>query len=326
MTTLIDRYVFAALRRVPDKQRADIDRELRAAIDDAVDARLASGEPHQAATENALLELGDPARLADGYADRRQYLIGPDLFPAWRRLLILLISVVLPIVVAVGVVLRLIEDDVSAGAVIGEAVGTTISMGAQLTFWSTAVFALLERTGAAHASLRGRPWTLADLPKYEPGALTTGQLAANLLWPVLLMVALILQQFTFGPVPVLDPGNWAFWWPLLIVVLLGKCGYAVWVYRRGAWTHKVTLVNAVLAILLAAPVAGLAAADRFFNPEFLARLHGDWHPRIVIAVAVLTAVWDIVEVAVRAERSRRGRPAAVAGSGDLPGTILRGKA
>ena len=45
MTSLVDRYVYTALRRVPQQQRSDIDRELRASIHDAVDARVQSGEP-----------------------------------------------------------------------------------------------------------------------------------------------------------------------------------------------------------------------------------------------------------------------------------------
>ncbi|HEY0000823.1 MAG TPA: permease prefix domain 1-containing protein [Actinoplanes sp.] len=323
MTTLIDRYVFTALRRVPEKQRADIDRELRAAIDDAVEARVAGGEPHQAATENALLELGDPERLADGYAGGPRYLIGPELFGIWRRLLVFLFSVVLPIVVVVAVVLKVL-DDAAIGPIIGTAVSTVITTGAHLAFWSTAIFAVLERTGVARTDLRGGPWTLDHLPRYEPGSLTAGQLVPTVLWPVLLIVALILQQFTFSTVPALDPANWSFWWPFLIAVLLGECAYAVWVFRRATWTHAVTAINAVLAVLFAAPIIWLASTDRFFNPEFVAGIDWgsadplSWLGGIVIAIAAVGAIWDIVEVAVRAERARRGIPA------EAPGTVLRG--
>ena len=86
MTSLVDRYVYTALRRVPEQQRADIDRELRASIEDAVDARVDAGEEHDAAVTATLTELGDPDRLADSYAGRPGYLIGPALFTPWRRL------------------------------------------------------------------------------------------------------------------------------------------------------------------------------------------------------------------------------------------------
>ena len=44
MTTLTDRYVWAAVRTVPETHRADIEPEIREMIGGAVDARLAAGE------------------------------------------------------------------------------------------------------------------------------------------------------------------------------------------------------------------------------------------------------------------------------------------
>jgi hypothetical protein len=319
MTGLIDRYVFTALRRIPEKQRADIDRELRASIDDAVDARVENGEPRAAAISNTLLELGDPERLADGYADRPQVLIGPDLYPIWRRLLLLLISVVLPIVVTVVTVINVL-DEPAIGPAIGTAISTAIAVAVHMAFWTTAVFAVLERTGVARANLR-RAWTLDDLPRYEPGWLTPSQVAANLVWPVLLIATLVLQQFTFTSEPVLDPDNWSFWWPYLIAILALECAYAIWLYRRGAWTHTVTLVNAALAVLFYGPLVWLLADHRFFNPEFINGLDWgttdplNWLTTICIVVAVAATLYDIVEVAVRAERARRGLPTKVPGTG-----------
>ncbi|MFD0597537.1 permease prefix domain 1-containing protein [Catellatospora coxensis] len=70
MTTLTDRYVDATLRRLPGRQRADIEKELRTAIADAVDDRVEAGDEPAAAEIEVLTGLGDPARLAAGYADR----------------------------------------------------------------------------------------------------------------------------------------------------------------------------------------------------------------------------------------------------------------
>jgi hypothetical protein len=313
MTTLIDRYVFTVLRRVPERQRPDIERELRASIADAVDARVDGGEAEAAAIEATLVDLGDPDRLADGYADRPQYLIGPDMFPVWRRLMTLFFTTVLPIVVVVAVVVKVL-DGAGFGTVVGAAVSAAITTAAHLAFWTTGIFALLERTGVNRGGLPMRhTWTLADLPKYEAGFQTVGQFAANLVWPVLLIVALVLQQFTFFDVPVLDPAGWSFWWPYLIAVLLLECAYAVWLFRRGAWSHTVTAVNAVLAVLSAAPMIWLLSTERFFNPAFLDSLGWgtdplNWLTWTVIASVALTALFDIADTAVRAERTRRGLP------------------
>ena len=75
MTTLTDRYVDAALRRLPADKRPDIDKELRASIADAVDDRVGAGTDPAQAEVAVLTDLGDPARLAAGYADQPLHLI-----------------------------------------------------------------------------------------------------------------------------------------------------------------------------------------------------------------------------------------------------------
>lgn len=323
MTSLIDRYVYTVLRRVPERQRTDIDRELRTSIEDAVEARVENGEPRDAAIEQTLVELGDPDRLADGYADRALYLIGPELYPAWRRLLMMLLSIVLPAVVAVTTVIQLL-DDPAIGPVIGGAVSTAITVGTHMAFWVTLIFAILERSGVGRTELRGlpgRPWTPDDLPRYELGFLTPSQLVAGLLWPVLLITALILQQFTFTDVPVLDPDNWTSWWPYFMVVLALEGVYAVWLYRSGAWTHAATVANAVLAVLFTVPLVWLLAEERFFNPEWIATLDRgsdtdplSWLTGMVIGIAVIGAIYDVIDVGIRAERARRGLATQVLGT------------
>lgn len=319
MTSLVDRYVFTALRRVPEQQRADIDRELRASIEDAVEARVEAGEAHEEAVEKTLTDLGDPDRLADSYAGRPRYLIGPELFDPWRRLMTVLFTTVLPIVVAVSVVLQLVEDP-AWGKVVGGAIGTILTVGAHLAFWTTAVFAVIERTGYGKDELK-TTWSLKDLPRYEVGALTRMQLAAYLVWPVMLIAALVLQQFTFTDVPVLNPANWTFWWPYLIVIIALRGLWGVWVYRLGTWTRASAVANALLVLAGSVPIIWLLATDRVFNPAFpeLADVGlgegKQWITVIAIAVVALHTLWDVVDTVVRVERSRRGLPTRVIGTG-----------
>lgn len=321
MTSLVDRYVFTALRRIPEQQRADIDRELRASIEDAVDARVEAGESREAAVEETLSGLGDPDRLADSYAGRPSYLIGPELYQPWRRLVLTLLSAPLPIVVAVVVVLQLF-DGRGIGDVIGTAVTTTLTVGTQMVFWITLVFFIVQRTGTGKEKLHAE-WTLGDLPKYESDGMSAAQLAVGLAWPVLLIAALVLQQFTFTDVPLLDPAKWTSWWPYLIVVSILQGVYTVWAWRLGTWNRTVTAVNTVLELAFAVPMIWLLASDDFFNPAFhrfadLGTSEAEvrrWVSLGVIAIVLLAAARDIVEVALRGERARRGLPTKVPGSG-----------
>ncbi|MFI5932060.1 permease prefix domain 1-containing protein [Actinoplanes sp. NPDC051494] len=313
MTSLVDRYVRTALRRVPESQRSDIDRELRGSIADEVDARVEAGAAHDAAVEQTLLELGDPDRLADRYAGRRAYLIGPELFGVWRRLLTMLYTVVLPIVVILAVIAKVI-DSASIGEIIGGAVTAAITVGAHLGFWTTLVFAIIERTGLGREEL-GLTWRPENLPEYRDGKAANSQLIVDLVWVALLLGALVLQQFTFTAEPVLDPANWSFWWPYLIVVLVLEAGYVLWVHRAPVRTHAMTVVNAVLGLLAAVPLVWLLATDRFFNPDLSLGDAERWAANALIVVIVAVTLWDMVDQGLRTARSRKGLGTQVPGTG-----------
>lgn len=78
--TLIDRYVAEVGRQLPEKNRADVQLELRSSLQDALDE--GGIDPNNPAHEDkvvALLkEFGDPAKVAAGYG-KRTFLIGPQL-------------------------------------------------------------------------------------------------------------------------------------------------------------------------------------------------------------------------------------------------------
>ena len=88
MTDLAERYVRAVLAAVPASQRQELEREIRALVADAIEAKTTeTGSAGAEAERAALTDLGDPALLAGRYTGRTAYLIGPSLFPEWRRIL-----------------------------------------------------------------------------------------------------------------------------------------------------------------------------------------------------------------------------------------------
>lgn len=80
---LIERYLQAIGRHLPLPQRADILAELRAALEDSLEAR-AAGAPTEADAAAVIRGMGAPESVAASYAPNRQYLIGPELFPLFK--------------------------------------------------------------------------------------------------------------------------------------------------------------------------------------------------------------------------------------------------
>ncbi|MFC5790959.1 hypothetical protein EDM22_13985 [Agromyces tardus] len=316
MTTLTDRYVHAATRTVHDRQRAELDRELRERIGDAVDARLAAGDGLTPADAEvaALTELGDPERLAARYVDRPLYLIGPRLYLDWLRLVKLLLAIAVPITTGVVIFAGLI-----GGGTVGDAVvnglATGFSLAVNLAFWVTVVFAIIERTPARSTALT--TWTPARLPELPKSRqVSRVDLILSIVFLVVAIGALVWQQFTVDRpggefTPILDPALWAFWLPYLIAVLVAEIVFTALLYRNRHWNWWFAAVNIVLNAAFAIPVVWLASTGQLFNPELFDRVGPDADgvrtvlTNLVIGAAVIIAIWDSVDGFVKAWRAQR---------------------
>ncbi len=133
-TSLTDRYIAAAMRTVPEKQRADLGAELRTSIDDQIDARVDAGEARDAAERAVLTDLGDPEALAAGYTERSLYLIGPRYYLEWWRLLKILWWIVVPLA-ALGIALGQVLSGAAFGEIISSAVVGAFTVALHIGFW-----------------------------------------------------------------------------------------------------------------------------------------------------------------------------------------------
>lgn len=320
MSTLTDRYVYAVVRSVPEAQREDIERELRASIGDDLDARIASGLDAKTAERDTLVALGDPAQLAASYAGRPNFLIGPRYYFDYLRMLKLLTAIVLPIVTVAMVIARLIAGD-GIGPVIGGTVTTVLSVAVNLGFWVTAIFATLERVDKG-SKTRGIEWTPDYLPTVpDPKAGTgLGELIASAVFLVLFAGAIVWQQVSSvfvdadgAPIPVLQPQLWSFWLPYALVLIALELAFAVVLYARRRWGWGLAVVNIVLNVAFVVPALWLTLTGRLVNPEFLDRL--GWPDAaitpvlgpILIVVFGGIAVWDSIDGLVKAARASRSR-------------------
>jgi hypothetical protein len=273
MTTLTDRYVETTLRRLPGRQRLDIERELRASIADAVDGRVEAGEAAGVAETAVLTELGDPARLAAGYADRPLHLIGPALFVDYTRVLTALLAGVVPIVAAVVALVGAFDGD-SPGSIIGSTIGAAITTAVHIAVWVTLFFAVLERTGGRWTPTQ--PWTPAALPMPPSRRMRYGELIAECVATVVLS-ALILLSPVLGlhrdaqgdPIPVLSPWLWDT--GIVYVFLALVVGSLVFSFAKyyAKWSLPLALTGALVQFAPSVIMIWLAANDRVINPAFI---------------------------------------------------------
>jgi hypothetical protein len=319
-TTLTDRYVAAAMRTVPEKQRDDLAAELRASIDDQIEARVDGGEPRVTAERSVLTDLGDPDKLAAGYTERPLYLIGPRHYLDWWRLLKLLLAIVLP-VSAFGVALGQTLSGAGFGEIVGSVIATLISVAVHLGFWTTLVFVLVERTGG-DSGKQFTAWSVDQLPEPRQRGVGFGDMVATLVFLAIAAGAIIWDATigfvpkavtaTDAPLSFLDPGLWPWWIGALFIVMALEAALAVVVYLVGRWTPPLAVVNAVLALAVAIPALVLLAQGQLLNPDYFPTLVPDDGTTVAAIVSVITgfiiagvALWDIVDVTIKTVRARR---------------------
>jgi hypothetical protein len=312
--TLSDRYLEAVLRRLPARQHADLNRELRASIADAIDDRVAAGVDRAEAERQVLTDLGDPARLAARYADRPFYLIGPELFLDYVRLLTALLMVVVPVVAAVVAVTQTFDGH-PLGQIIGDAATAAITTGIHVAFWTTLVFAGLERLPAVRRSAARRPsahaWTPDALPEVPSRRARYTELVLLTLAVVLFSAAVLLSPVVSpktdeagNPIGILAPWLWE---TRLVYVYIGLVILSLANVFAKYYGPKRTSMAAIGVPVDLAPsivLIWLVTNDRLFNPAFVEAM--SWSPSAlrwielgIVASAGLTILGSIIDAVRR---------------------------
>ncbi|MFB8768399.1 permease prefix domain 1-containing protein [Nocardiopsis alba] len=144
-TTLTDRYVWTVTRHLGAEAGPDVARELRASIRDRVEAGIEAGNDPATAEREALTELGDPETLAREYGELPRHLIGPALYPDYVRLLRALLAILAPLALALLFVDRFESGAGGLGEIGVEAAVVLVTVTVHVAFWTTLVFAIIER-------------------------------------------------------------------------------------------------------------------------------------------------------------------------------------
>jgi hypothetical protein len=323
--TWTERYLASLLRSIPASKRDDVERELRSSIEDGIEERVAAGED-RAPAERAVLEgLGDPAELAAAYTGRPTYLVGPELFPLYRRFVPRLFAVLVPIAGLVMLVLKLAGSG-DGGAAIAAGISGAISTGINIVFWATLTFVFLEWAGPARQArtellaASGR-WTLERLPRVSTGRISVGEAAGEIVTVlitlgILIFVASLTAASTSGAeVPLLAPGFTTVWLPILLVAVAIRGVVHVMAYATGRWTMWLAVYHALLHIAFGVLLLVLALSGWIVNPAFgevigwrgIADGQGPVM-RVLAFGTVLATGWEIVRIFLRARRAQEVSP------------------
>ncbi|MEU3139129.1 permease prefix domain 1-containing protein [Nocardiopsis alba] len=308
-TTLTDRYVWTVTRHLGAEAGPDVARELRASIRDRVEAGIEAGNDPATAEREALTELGDPETLAREYGELPRHLIGPALYPDYVRLLRALLAILAPLALALLFVDRFESGAGGLGEIGIEAAVVLVTVTVHVAFWTTLVFAIIER--ARPADRRDLPLTAwgpdrldVDVPGGRVGLPgTVARVALEVA-----MIALLVWQFSGvsdlgSQIQVLDPGLGLAWKVLLIGALAAGAVTALAAWRVGRWTSGLSVIDVLVTATGALVTVYLLIQDRLIVSDLSERLSEVFGGTIdltisndlLAALVIVIAVWDIAD-------------------------------
>ncbi|WHY75400.1 hypothetical protein QNH20_14725 [Neobacillus sp. WH10] len=261
---LIDLYIQEVTRRLPEKSREDIARELRSTIEDM----LPEDYTEQDVTAE-LKKLGNPAVLASGYLDRPMHLIGPQFFGIYVQLL----KWILPLAVTITLITFFVDKMVTFSGdqavltvileAVGEGIVRVLGTGMLVFFWLTAVFAILERVDIKEHMPLGtwfKDWTPDDLKKIPsfpkekaiPNIEVYGRLFWTVIWVTFYFNASSIvglyekgQEGLVFVTPSLNQEVLDAYWPIVVITVCMEIAIAIYKWTVKQWTIKLAIVNTI---------------------------------------------------------------------------------
>ncbi|TLS49213.1 hypothetical protein FE782_26660 [Paenibacillus antri] len=289
---MIDRYAFAVTQRLPERQRKEIDKELRGLIEDMLEERFASDRSERderAAVEEVLMELGDPAALAEKYRGRPRYVIAPELTDAYIAVL-KVVGASIGIVLMVVFAIRAVIDPMNILDYFVDAIVSVFTFAIPHGFgWVTAIFIALSFVGADGKAWELRshkePWTPLQLPEVPDSKrrIPKSDPIAGIAFTVFITALVVFFPNVFGVVipsgeggraivPFLSeagirPYAWGF-----LAIAAATVSLSAWKLRQRRWTPPLAWAYIALQSLSAVFVVFAFTDPSVYNPSFVDEL------------------------------------------------------
>ncbi|MCJ7738836.1 MAG: hypothetical protein MUQ10_16240 [Anaerolineae bacterium] len=261
MMELIDRYVHAVSRQLPRKIREDVEMELRSSLEDSLEARSegATGDALEAHAVALLKEMGSPEEMAASYQPGSQYLIGPELFPTYKlvtRIVLTVFSILVLVGVAMG--LRAIATtDVNWFEFVSEGLNTLITSGVFAFGMLTLIFALIQRFGDVK-EVHPEPWVPSKLPAVtDEDVIKRGSGLEKIIGGVIFLAILNIFPHWIGMyttvggngrfIPLLG-ADFALYLPTINVILVGSIALGILLALQKRWNALTRVIDVVLGL------------------------------------------------------------------------------
>lgn len=315
----VEIYVHECVKRLPEKQRNDIQQELTVEIAEMIQQKEEEGISQAEAIQVVLEELGDPIELANRYNETKNYLIGPSYYGTYTKVLkIVLVSVLIGVSIAYGVGVLFVDLSLSEGftnsLIIQQLInylGITFNVTLQIVVWITVIFALIEKNEKSlfEKEIKTEAWTIKELPKNIVDNKTSK--LENVISLIVYSVFLILINVNINVFRIISLSNdkieslslifnvstmstWLLWLNVILVLLISVHLIQL---ASSTITKKKEFLIISLRITVLVLFVWMISSMKIFNPDLAQEIAKDnantalWlHQSYLITVGVLILV------------------------------------
>lgn len=319
---VIDRYVYAVVKRLPEKSRTEVERELRANIEDMLPDSYEEADVHK-----ALLELGNPAELAEQYRETARFLISPALYGSYIYVL-KLVSIVIAIAIPIAAFVTVLTDAQPYGPIefIVQLFVQAIAMAFQAVFIAfgavTLVFAFMDRVDKdkkyAQWPYTGKAWTIKDLqevPASHSRSVAKSESIFSIVVGVFFGIAICFYPELLGwysnnngdwsIVPLFNESELRVYVPFLLALTAFSVILAALKLIQQRWTVRLAWLNVLFNICNIAFVCAFLLNPNVFSDAFVATFAMNVDAELdsfermwemcmygIAALSVITLAWD----------------------------------
>lgn len=275
---LIERYIYAATRRLPQKQRGDVAQELRGLIDDMLNERCGNVTPTEKDIRVILTELGTPQELSAQYdEDAKKCLIGQPYFSTYKFVLRIVLLAAAVGITMVSLMLQMLEPQEWYAAI-----GTWLAMVYNCLLAAFTIVTLLFAFFYHKGVQITEPFNFDDLPPVPKRTqeISKWECIAGIIFcvtfVVLFLVAPQVMGFVTGQnglrIPMFSVSALRETW--YIIILFAICGIIRESVQllEGRYNQRVLIATAVTNAISAVLSIWWLTGFTLIHPEFLANI------------------------------------------------------
>lgn len=309
MNDYIQRYIYDVTKRLDEKQREDISKELEANIYDML------GEDQSDANIKAVLTtLGSPAKMAMNYKEPR-YLISPELFDDYKHVLVIVVAVFVGISFATGIIGAVTASGIEILEGVLETIfGSILSAGFNAFAITTLIFAGIE----LYRKKVNPPFKVESLPKIPKVeskknlrvemiiesvfAIVFGYIFIHVLLTNYVNINAIWDEVTLVYTgSVLNPWVANLFVPWFIAYLVLTVIIKVFQFKEGGFTKVLGIFYTVVELTSLVIMSIVFTRTNTFNPNFVQTISTaftiDFGYHLGLAVkGILSLVWIITTI------------------------------